>query len=92
MSSDQAVEICKSAMLLALTLGGPVLLTAFAVSLVVNLLQSVTQMHDPSLGFIPKLIVMSLMILILLPWGLERMSEYAIELIRDIPSTTSGGG
>lgn len=91
MSSDQAVEICKSAMLLALSLGGPVLLAAFAAGLVVNLLQSVTQMHDPTLGFIPKLIVMSLVILVLLPWGLGRMSEYAIDLIRDIPATTSCG-
>ena len=63
------------------------LLAALATGLIVGLLQSITQLHDQTLAFVPKLIVMSLMILFLLPWGLSQLTEYATELIRGIPGT-----
>ena len=88
MTSDQAVELCQSAVLLALTVGGPVLIAAMAIGLIIGLLQSVTQLHDQTLGFVPKLLVISLVILFLLPWGLGRLTEYASDLIREIPSHT----
>ena len=87
MTADLAVELCRSAVLLALTLGGPVLLAALAIGLTIGLIQAVTQMHDQTLSFVPKLIVMSLIILFLLPWGLGRLTEYATDLIRGIPGT-----
>ena len=85
MTSDRAVELCVSAVLLALTVGGPVLLAALAIGLLVGLLQSLTQLHDPTIAFVPKLIMMSLVILMLLPWGIERMMQYATDLIHEIP-------
>ena len=87
MTSDNAAELCQAAVLQALTLGGPVLVAALAVGMIVGLLQAVTQMHDQTIAFVPKLIVMSLVILFLIPWGLGRLSEYAVDLIRDIPRT-----
>ncbi len=87
MTADLAVELCRSAVLLAQTLGGPVLLAALAIGLTIGLIQAVTQMHDQTLSFVPKLIVMSLIILFLLPWGLGRLTEYATDLIRGIPGT-----
>ena len=44
-----------------------------------------TQLHDQTLAFVPKMIVISLVVLYLLPWGLSRMAEYASDLIRGIP-------
>ena len=86
MTTELAVELCRSAVLMAVTIGGPVLLTALAISLVVGLLQSVTQLHDQTLSFVPKLIVVSIVILFLLPWGLTQVTDYAEEMIRRIPS------
>lgn len=88
-TADFAAEICRTAVLLALTIGAPVLLAALATGLLTGLLQSVTQLQDQTLSFVPKLIVMSLTILFLLPWGLSRLTEYASELIRGIPGTIS---
>ena len=87
MTADLAVELCRSAVLMALTLGGPVLVAALAIGLIVGLLQAVTQLHEQTLAFVPKLIVMSLVILFLLPWGLGRLTEFATDLIRGIPGT-----
>lgn len=85
LTSELAAELCRSAVLTALIIGGPVLLAALATGLIVGLLQAVTQMHDQTLSFVPKLIVMSLVILFLLPWGLSQLTEYATELIHGIP-------
>ena len=85
MTSDTAVELCRSAVLLALTIGGPVLLAALTIGLVIGLIQAMTQMHDQTLAFVPKMIGISLVVLFLLPWGLSRMTEYASDLIREIP-------
>ncbi len=85
MTADTAVELCRSGVLLALTIGGPVLLAALAISLAIGLIQAMTQLHDPTLAFVPKMIGISLVVLFLLPWGLSRMAEYASDLIREIP-------
>jgi flagellar biosynthetic protein FliQ len=87
MTADFAIELCRTAMLMALIVGGPVLLAAVASGLIIGLLQAMTQLHDQTLAFVPKLIAMSLVILFLLPWGLSRLTEYATELIRGIPGT-----
>ena len=86
-TAELAAELCQTAVLLALTIGGPVLLVALATGLIIGLLQSLTQMHDPTLAFVPKLIVMSLVVLFLLPWGISQLTEYATDLIREIPRT-----
>lgn len=85
MTADDAIELCRSAVLLSLTVGGPVLMAALAVGLIVGMLQAVTQLHDQTISLVPKLIVMSMVILYLLPWGLSRVTEYAADMIRGIP-------
>ena len=87
MTAELAAELCQTALVLALMLGGPVLLAALSTSLIVGMLQAVTQLHDQTLTFIPKLIIMSLVILFLLPWGISRLTEYATDLIRGIPGS-----
>ena len=87
MTADLAAELCRTAVLLALTIGAPILLAALATSLIVGLFQAMTQLHDQTLTFIPKLIVMSLVILFVLPWGIGRLTEYATDLIRGIPGS-----
>lgn len=86
MSTDLAVELCRSALMLALTIAGPVVIAALIIGLVFGLLQSMTQLHDQTLSFVPRLMVLSLVIFFLLPWVLSQVTEYAADLIREIPS------
>ena len=87
MTTDTAIELCRSAALLALMVCGPALLVAMAVGLVIGLVQALTQLQDQSLTFVPKLIALTFVILLLLPWGLGLLTEYATDLIRRIPDT-----
>ncbi len=87
MTTDTAIELCRSAALLALTLCGPPLLVALTLGLVIGLVQAMTQLQDQSLTFAPKLVGLTCVVLLLLPWGLGLLTEYSIDLIRRIPDT-----
>jgi flagellar biosynthetic protein FliQ len=87
MTTDTAIELCRTATWTALTLCSPILIVALAVGLVVGLAQSLTQLQDPSLTFVSKLLALTFVILLLLPWSLGLLTEYATELIRGIPDT-----
>ena len=87
MSIDQAVELGRAAVILALLISAPVLLAAAFVGLVTSALQAVTQLHDQTLSFVPKIAAMLLALVWVLPWALQRMVEYSVDLYRSIPSS-----
>jgi len=87
MTADLAVELCRSAAILALTLSVPVLLVALTVGLIMGMLQALTQVQDQTLTFVPRLIALTIVLLLLLPWGLNLLTEYAANLIRSIPNS-----
>ncbi|HEY4263242.1 MAG TPA: flagellar biosynthetic protein FliQ [Schlesneria sp.] len=87
MTPDTAIDLCRNAAMLAMMISGPVLLVALAVGLVMGLLQGLTQVQDQSLTFVPRLIALVVVVLLLMPWGLGLLSEYAVDLIRGIPGT-----
>jgi flagellar biosynthetic protein FliQ len=86
MTVDQATELTRNAVALALILGAPIMLMAVLVGLAISILQAVTQLQDQTLSFVPKIIAMALAGLAVLPWMMHRMVEYASEIFNNIPS------
>ena len=86
MTVDQAAELTRNAVALVLMLGAPIMLMAIIVGLAISILQAVTQLQDQTLSFVPKIIAMALAGLVLLPWMMHRMVEYATEIFNNIPS------
>ena len=86
MTVDQAAELTRNAVALVLLLGAPIMLMAILVGLAISILQAVTQLQDQTLSFVPKIIAMALAGLVLLPWMMHRMVEYATEMFNNIPS------
>jgi len=76
MSSDFAIEIIRRAVLLALTIAGPMLLGSLLVGVVVSLIQAVTQIQEQTLTFIPKILALGAILLITLPWIISSLMEY----------------
>ena len=70
---------------MALVLGGPLLIAAFLVGLVVNVGQTLTQLHEPVVGLVPRLAAVTLVLLLILPWMLARWVAFAVNLIGSIP-------
>src|SRR6185312_1475559 len=72
MDISQAVDWSRQALWMALLLGGPLLITAFLVGLVVNVGQTLTQLHEPVVGLIPRLAAVTLVLLLIVPWLVAR--------------------
>ena len=80
MSSNDLSVIFQDAIGVALRLGGPILILCMAVGVVVAILQAVTQIHEQSIAFVLKLIVVILFLMIGGNWMLRQLQEYALRL------------
>jgi flagellar biosynthetic protein FliQ len=86
MDLETAVDLVRNATYLALLVGAPVLLVSILVGLVISILQAVTQIQEQTLNLVPKIVLMALTMLFVLPWAIQRVVEYTTSLIHDIPS------
>ena len=87
MDQDVVVSLATQAMSLALKLSLPLLGVGLLVGVVISIIQAVTQIQEQTLNLVPKIVLMSLTMLIVLPWAIQRVVEYSTTLFHDIPST-----
>ena len=80
MNAEQVMEIMKEAMLVAFELAGPLLIVSIAVGILVAIFQAATQIHEQTLTFVPKLLVIALVLLALGSWMSKVMNEFVVEL------------
>ena len=85
MDTQQAIDLGRDALWTMLIVGSPVLLAGMIVGLVVGLFQALTQIQEQSVAFVPKIIVMFLVLSVSLPWLISRMLHYTTEVIGGIP-------
>jgi flagellar biosynthetic protein FliQ len=74
------LAIAENTVKVILILGLPSLLVSMVIGLLISIFQAVTQVSDASLTFVPKMILVSVFILITLPWIGDSMDEYTREL------------
>ena len=89
MDVTHAIDWSREALRMALLLGGPLLAAALLVGLLVNVGQTLTQLHEPVVGLIPRLLVVVLVLLMILPWMVSRWVAFAVDLIGSIPELLS---
>ena len=75
-----ATDLLHDALTLSLLLALPALAVAFLVTLITSFAQALTQVQDQSLTTVPRLLAGLCALLLLLPWMLERLTNYTIEL------------
>lgn len=76
MDAAAAMEITRAALVLILTVAGPMLGAALVVGLAIGLLQALTQIQEQTLTFVPKLIAMGAMLLLSLPMIGAALSDF----------------
>ena len=81
MNSADAIDLAHETVIVALKLGAPVLLLALAVGLVISFLQALTQMQEMTLTFVPKVLVIAVSLLLLLPFMLSTLSAFMESLV-----------
>jgi flagellar biosynthesis protein FliQ len=69
----------------SMLIAAPVLATALFVGLVISVLQVATQLQEMTLSYVPKLVASGAVLILLGPWMLHRLTQFAIDLIATIP-------
>lgn len=88
MSMDFALALGKQAMLVTLLLAGPMLALGLLVGLVISILQSVTQIQEMTLTFVPKILVTLLAMVFFGPWMLQLLMSFSTQLFNMLPNLT----
>jgi flagellar biosynthetic protein FliQ len=88
MTPEAALDIFREALKTALFLASPMLGVGLIIGLAISVLQAVTQIHEMTLTFIPKMIGVIVAMLIALPWMLHTMLTYTRALISGLGSYT----
>ena len=78
-------RLARDAIRTSLVIISPVALAGLVVGLVVGLLQAVTQIQEQTVAFVPKIVVMIVVLGITLPWMITQMLQYSTELISGHP-------
>jgi flagellar biosynthetic protein FliQ len=86
MDQSQIMEIGARTMWLSLQISMPVLGVSLVVGLLVSIFQAVTQLQEPTLTFIPKILAVVVVIVVAGPWMLNTMLGFTIELWSGIPA------
>jgi flagellar biosynthetic protein FliQ len=77
---DDIVDIGRSAMIVTLLASAPMLLSGMVVGLLISIFQSVTQIQEITLTFVPKIVVVLVAFIICLPW----MSDVILVFVREL--------
>ena len=79
-------DVMREAVGVAIKLSSPMLLLSMLVGMVVAVLQAVTQIHEQTISFILKLIVVVLVLLVGGGWMLETLQDYIRQIFMIIAS------
>jgi flagellar biosynthetic protein FliQ len=86
MTPQFVIHLGQQAISLMLMISAPMLIAGLMIGLGVSILQAVTQVHEVTLTFIPKILAVSIALMIALPWMLQKMLEFMNMLMRQIPA------
>jgi flagellar biosynthetic protein FliQ len=84
MTVDQAIQLFEKTMETALIVGGPVILIAFIVGLLISIFQAATQIQEMTLTFIPKIVATILALIFFGSWMFRTIIEFIQELMLNI--------
>jgi len=85
MNSEFAIELFKTMIFQFISIAAPLLLTAMVIGVIVSLFQAVTTIHDQTVTFVPKALGILGIMLLLLPWIVRSLMEFAVGVVDQIP-------
>ncbi len=85
MNEAYVLTLAQNAIIMALILGGPIMLVSLLIGSLISLIQAATQINEPTLSFVPKMIGIILVILVLGSWMLQQIVVFTANLINSLP-------
>jgi flagellar biosynthetic protein FliQ len=81
-----ALSLGREGIFIALLVTAPALLFGLVTGLIISIFQAVTQIQEPTLAFIPKIVVVALAILLFGPFMLAMLTDFAYRVFTSIPT------
>jgi flagellar biosynthesis protein FliQ len=81
MNEAELLDISREAIIVILKLGGPAMLLALITGVAISVFQALTQIQEQTLTFMPKIIVIFLSMLVLLPFMFETLNAFTHSLV-----------
>ena len=81
-----AVDIARESLLVAVKLAFPMLAVGILVGLGISILQAATQIQEQTLSFVPKMFVVVVVLILIMPWLLTVLVEYTEGLVMNMGS------
>ena len=89
MTPESVMTLGRTALEITILVASPVLLVTLVVGLMVSVFQAATQINDPSLSFIPKILAVLLTFSLAGPWMLTVMTDYMRRVLTNLPAIIS---
>ncbi len=86
MTPESVMTLAQQAMQVTLLVSAPMLLAALVVGLLVSIFQAATQINEMTLSFIPKLLVLFLVLILAGHWMLNQLLNFMTGIISGIPT------
>ena len=90
MTPESVLEISNQAIMTLLWVTMPIMAVALVSGLIIALFQALTSVQEMTLTFVPKIILVFVVLLIVMPWMADKMNVFAINLFDQIVAV--GGG
>ena len=91
MNPEAVLDIAMQAILMGAKLAAPMLVTALVVGFAISLLQSITQVQEMTISFVPKLVAVGIALLVSGHWMIAEMIAFTNEMFARIPTLLNGG-
>ncbi|GAA1258481.1 flagellar biosynthesis protein FliQ [Oryzihumus leptocrescens] len=90
MTDTAVVHLAVQSMIIAMKLAAPILIVSLAIGFGISLMQSVTQIQEVTLSFVPKLLGVAIVILLSGHWMLSEVVDFTRQLFDSLPQLLSG--
>ena len=84
MTEELIIKLGQDAMRTTAMVAGPILLATLVIGLAISIFQALTQINEATLTFIPKILIVALVLALAGPWMLDVMSTYTVHLFENI--------
>ncbi len=82
MTNSEVMSVMQSALVVGVKLAAPILLLSMFLGILISIIQAATQIHEQTITFVPKLIVIIVLCLFSGSWMLETLQDYTYELFQ----------
>ncbi len=86
MTPEMVTTIGREAIMTMLLVSSPILISGLLIGLSISILQAITQVHEMTLTFIPKIVIVALSLLIFLPWIINKIVDFTVNMFGMIQS------